>query len=295
MNTPDITSSLLAKICYAAGRSVFGKLRRLELVQAAYDRPSGLPSPVRMAVADIRTIIGRQGLLTTQLHDFLTALEHSGLVVQMGVVAITGIRPQGTKLGFRLLFEKHFSDDNGAARIKSENADQLFDNLVSMLKASIINQNSVEATEFKDSARFETLVDNAMRLEVGLRERFLVHENRVEAQERDPILHAKPWLVEDPQRVRTFVHSMAKSLVEVYHIITVEGPNERSWPIELEEIYVESPVSRVELMRSPNVDRRTFHDFDIPVSIDQFLGELDKAVILGDPGGGKSTLHKRFA
>jgi hypothetical protein len=77
--------------------------------------------------------------------------------------------------------------------------------------------------------------------------------------------------------------ALAQTLLPIFEYIHIEGPEKRGpQRVLLERVYVSTPIF-------PNTDRN-----GTPIRAEQLLQVFHRAVVIGDPGGGKSTLGQKI-
>src|SRR5581483_3069297 len=95
----------------------------------------------------------------------------------------------------------------------------------------------------------------------------------------------------DPEKIRRIIDQLVDGLSPLFSTIRVEGPAKTSVDKDADLIFVESQLWPLEFhadnIRAPLQRSESASD---ALSMDDFVHQLDRAVVLGDPGGGKTTL-----
>jgi hypothetical protein len=142
----------------------------------------------------------------------------------------------------------------------------LYEALQNMIAASLQRQNSIGAEFFVNASMFET-----QRAEFQAADSRLLDIYQPLSGENTYTRQKASWLQSEFQERHTFFKTMCSRIRHKHDRIYIEGPERRGdRSVELRRIYVPTPLT-------PSSD---------------IFFDGNRAVVLGDPGGGKSTLSK---
>ncbi|HWH59564.1 MAG TPA: NACHT domain-containing protein [Terriglobales bacterium] len=270
----------VTRVATAAFQHVFGRIKRLNAMERATVRNERTKDAALARISsDIAVVVGRNGELTQRMASFLSDFANSGLIDQLAIAAITEVATPGSIAGFNLLYESHFSQSESGSIPPSN---ELYEKLRLMIRASLINEENIELFIAKET--FKRLRDIGVTLEQISRQRFPSDEKGKGTKAQANLM---PWHRQQPKEIRKFLGELGKALVSRFDKIRIEGPAQKTIDIDAEKIYVASEL----VPARTDSGRESFKQSERlpPLEIDQFLSELDRAVILGDPGGGKTT------
>jgi hypothetical protein len=99
------------------------------------------------------------------------------------------------------------------------------------------------------------------------------------------------WLYLEPEKCSTMVATISSALAKSYETIRVDGPAQRSVDCNIDKLYVPARLRGADFIIKQNAfsnrasGEKRYH---------AILETITQCTILGDPGGGKSTLAQRI-
>jgi len=279
LNMANILKPALQRLVFSGIYHLFGRIRRLRGVKEALREDISLQhQAIETAFNDLKTVIGGEGLLTEAMASFLYDLSNSGLIDQIAISALTKKSPKGTVLAFAALYEIYFPD-----KIRGLDAGGFLEKLRLMLRASLMREETAHV--FLNDQTYQRLDEIGIELAEITRLQFV-------SLERNDVI-TPPWLKQKPDEMRLFKEALGATLAPHFDRIRVEGPARTSMDVPAEHIYVPSDLRPLDFNATEVFDpfTRVYSQSD-PLSTTDFLRLLDRAVLLGDPGGGKTTLTR---
>lgn len=273
----DLAVSALARVAPLVIRTAV----RRSKIDAAIKAGRVLHPALETAIADYEVVIGSfYGQFTVSVDRFLRDLESSGILSAMAEDVISGQKQDSSFTAFEGLHSAVFGENHGAAR-------DLYDCICKSLQVS-----------FDHLSADPTLNLLIRSVHVRLNEQI----GRVQAQLSDLISY-KIGRIED---IEGTLDKIAKALTPVYRNIWQETHRGRK-QLSLEKVYIPSKISprkedasitaiiaemsaaslsgRALASRAASLDESERH-----VGFVDFERYFRRVVVLGDPGGGKSTL-----
>ncbi|MET3725087.1 NACHT domain-containing protein [Sphingomonas trueperi] len=265
----------------------FQKMARLEKVDHAARLRSSSDPLVQAALADYVTVLGSyQGKYTSSADMFLRSLESGGIIEAMVENALIGRTSDEIEASFLTLHATYFPAENG---------NELYRSMMAAFTASL-----------RETANDPVLFTLARQMQAEIR-------NRLDAVDQSLKSISKSNLPDSisADDLNDKFHKICKGLVQSYRNIRIEtnrGPKN----VEINKIYVpaklalrETDFSKRQLERisklavnpsSAHKRRVSAHNPDeLKIfSYGEFPDIFRRAVVLGDPGGGKSTLCQKF-
>ena len=304
----------------AAIERLYARYKRVQavhnaLVTIGYD----LDPAVATALSDVHAAIGREGLLTDRMAEFLMQLSNSGVIDHLAAIAVTRANSRGTLAAFKFMYQSHFGENSSKA---SSDAKLLYEAILRMLRASLVRNNdaekyfaaqilmalnsndegpswghlSPEAGRQREVDALSRTVVTALREmategETVMRGRFTATTAEGKEVSESELLANDPSLVQSQGTVGALIDHLTRAMSPLFSTIRVEGPSMRSVEVPAELIYVEPRLWPITLspIDTNDVAPRT-SSTEPDVSVATFVAQLEKAAIVGDPGGGKSTL-----
>lgn len=206
------------------------------------------------------------GMDDERLSDFLSSSEVLVLIRSLYLFRLdvdSGDFKQARQ-EFTVLWERSFSGQSGAS------ADEIFDVLLKATEDSLtaaIQDGVISAHEARSSARHQMLTQ------------------QIDAMERRIQLLIGSEAV-DQGEVSQFEAELRREVHQRHAFITPPDFYGASQRVNIDRLYVTPQLSKVGR-------RGRDHDAD-PVTVAEWLSNLQQAVVLGDPGGGKSTLAAKL-
>lgn len=265
----------------------FQKLARLERVDMA-SRGALTKNPlVVAALNDFEIVVGSyQGIFTTTLDAFLKELSQTGILNSMVENALISRASPQTEVLFKSLHIKHFGDEIDSAELYSKMMNAFSTTLKELSKDTVLF--SLIQASSKDLAARLDRIDSALNATAP----------------------AALLGTQSAEKSNEHASKIAKGLQQSYRSIRIEtnrGPRE----VEINRIYVppklsfrrtkNSPRSLDKLYRSMRVHARETSVPRVAIHVDsttlnytELTESFRRVVILGDPGGGKSTICQKF-
>jgi NACHT domain len=288
--------------------TLYQDLKRLKSVHAAFKDPAHPPldEVVEVSLRDMERVFGSYaGILTQPLKDFIVALHNSTLPARMIEMALLNIeyphlkqKSPGALAAFGGLFTMHFPSGAFEVPIASRmydlelnpkykkdtyNVNELFELMSEMMAASIRASRKMSGVRsFIESRLYRTI---AAAADDRLLNYFAPHipgnsNLRVPAK----------WLSDGPPEPWELLKRIAANSLHLYSKLWVEGPEDRGQrDVSSDQIFTPTPLAP--LLDTPDrLGRRTGDSF----LYKELRLRYHRAVILGDPGVGKSTLSRMF-
>jgi len=255
-------------------------LRRISKVKKALASGSRGPADpvIQTALADVIRAIGQQGQYDERAAAFLDAITASGLLDSMCLTAVTGAAPTGTFAAFKHQYDNYFPSSG----ISGLSPETFFDRLQAMLRVSILG-NEKSSVYFAKEA-LAALRAEAAEGDAHIKARFVLRTASGEELSFAETLKQQPWLKIEPDELNSVVDRLRSAIIPLFDKIRVEGPSMRSVEITAEKIYVEAGITPINWLNESNDVAQS------QITVADFLGTLRKSAVVGDPGGGKSTL-----
>lgn len=274
---------LLGAAVTRSGSVLFHKIVRRRRIYSAIIAERSLPPPVRQALDDVQVVLGSYtGELTKPLSDFLGELERSGVITAIVEHALTGVNDAEVRKTFNDLHSIFFPG-------KPDDAKVLFSKLSIALRTSLQESFKDPAGAFLLQSLASQLQANALRTSANL------HQHAQRKLDRP-----------DFDSINTTIGRLSKALQGRFKAIRVET-NRGSKNIDISKIFV---PSKLRYLRQPAFLTSALEDLPQKVgsSTEDYLdlqlaterleeityqdlrNSFHRVVVLGDPGGGKSTL-----
>lgn len=291
---PHLASQLFGAVAKKGVAGFIEKLVRIRAVDRAFQYPDAWAAPesLKSAFQDIERVLGRAGVLTERLATFLALLRDTQIPVSMATSAFLRIDSPGARIAFERLFRMQFPSGEFSGDEKVYDANGLYQALQAMIGASVHHQGGGRVERF--------LLDHLARRSLSQRgspERVLFEKNEDSIWSTfEPVISTTStgllrkqadWLSHAPGDAVTLLSEIATRLKSEFTHIWVEGPEDRGHRgVSAGEIFVDVRVR-------PRIDG---HSNDLgeesgdAIHYNSIPSLFHRAVILGDPGGGKSTL-----
>lgn len=256
------------------------KFRRLARVSKAFDlKKAPLPPPIATALADIETVVGsRKGILTESLQGFLLALRDTELPIRLAEAGFLAQPSPGTFAAFRTLFELHFGGNRLDVGRRFYTAKELYEAIVAMLATSIREQGMTAEVYYESGFALRRAQDMYSKRDALLWDVF-----EPKLQNKGDARTLAAWITAAPADARNILREFAEKIRPEYASIWVEGPADRGQrDVPAEQIFV---ACQLQLMNANATDVED----STAIELDDIWRLFHRAVIVGDPGGGKST------
>lgn len=298
----SIAGVVAPPIVGAAFSRLSGRIKRLSAVQKAFE--TGQPhssKAVNRALDDLRAVMGGgTGGYTTDVEKLFQDLTNSGLIYKMAEAAILypphydqhekrfkydQILP-GLEATFVHVFNQYISNSKIEIHGKGLSASDVFTRIMVALSASIWAAQQEDAEAFLREAERKALVLELRTIDKILNKKFSRGQDEREQQE---FIAPRLLKASEARRIAT---ELAKSLIPTYEVVQLHGPRGRiEHGVLLDDIYVPLPI------KSTTFPRKQYSLVEMNPSFrsaNDFQNAFYKAVLLGDPGGGKSTFAQKL-
>lgn len=295
----ELSASLLSAAIIGALKRIWSPVKRSVDVLCAFDGSEGLyPRPISTAARDLEEVLGQEGLLTENVKSFLDALLNTGLIVRMCEAAILssafgmvdrevgyGERP-GLRMAFQHLFERYVPSGRiGYGQCHMDGA-ALYRAFNRAIVASIQGQDGPAAQIFIEDIKRKEFLTRLNAIEQRLKQLFDPEEKKrrtpLEAPDELPI----DVIREGASKIVTATMAKVES-------VNVYGPEMRIRPqIALDDVFISCDLRSLDFLYG---GASSIPSVTSSIKFKEFVDTFNKAVVLGDPGGGKSTLANKIA
>lgn len=247
------------------------KLARMSRVASAAEGHEKIPSAITTAISDFETWMGSyQGEYTEEVAALIDDIKGSGAIIQLAEYAVIGRDSEALRGLIYSIFKRN---------VYSSEIDfnEFYKNICSCLRSSINEQVGEKALPTIISAYYR-----------AIDEKFFELENAIRLLSADAQPNSKEIIA---YAVTTLSPALAAALSHV-NVQTVRGPKRQS----LAKIYEKPTLVRITNPDALRVGRARNLSFDFEtlnsdeVDYETLRDSFRRAVILGDPGGGKSTI-----
>jgi hypothetical protein len=256
------------------------KIVRRQRVEAALKGAATSNGALQAAMVDFEVITGsRYGKLTERLDRFLRELESSGVVVALAEEAVA---ERGETLSWRPFLELH----NVVFGAAEDDARELYDSLRASFKASLELLYGDPALAVLLKAATGEIIRRLDRIEEGTRS------------------NATPARPQSLSEVPDTLQRVSKALSSKFRDVRVET-NKGAKLLPIDKIYIPTRLrarAGTQLVKEiiaadggSKKARDRFLEVQVSnggISYNEFRVSFRRAVILGDPGGGKSTISQ---
>src|ERR1043166_6970254 len=280
----DIIGPILKPALTFVLTKAFQKVRRLQSsYRAAFSNDPVEARIVELAVDDIKAIFGRAGFLNERLDGLLDEIARSGLLDQLCIVALTGENIARARLLFLIQASNHYSKSSA----KPPDLDSLFDQFIRIIHTSAEKIHiDVDALRKDLSTKRKLQAAGILRGNGEFQTLQFGSGRRTEITE----LYKKlPWLSTTSLDCSKFICAVSSATLTDFADITVEGPSNRQMRLPHDKVYVEPNLSRASAKGIGDEQLYNSGDHDTLAAL---LHDYSQIVILGDPGGGKTTLAR---
>ena len=290
-----ITSTIFARLFGAgmqrAAGSIFQKIMRLRKIDSALKGESAKNASIRTAIQDFETVLGSyRGEFTKQIDRFLQELEKSGILEAVAQQALIRKRSDQLPARFSSLYQS-------LVHGHPKNSDELYEQIClsfettlrELTKDPVLADVLIEATE--------AIERRLATIEACIVPSFVNHESSDEAYSEQ-------------------LSKLARGLQQTYKEIRIETIKSGAKMVGIDQIYI-PPQLRTRNITSDNLrrtvrsiiryekaptnrepirfqNRQEITSVIATMAFREFQTTFNRAVILGDPGGGKSTLCQKI-
>jgi hypothetical protein len=272
-------SKLSADLALRATTQIFGRLRRILAMQRAF-RLSAAPDPSASLEKELARVVGTEGYLTEPIALTLSDLSECGLLGHLAFIAAAKGKPDSSRYLFKALYSRHTTDGD---------CDALFDKLFAALTAAAQPNQLLEVSI---QAQHE-----AERIESEIKRNLLKFDRTTKS-----VLAVENWRKKDPglfcsaDALESVRIAIAREHIVRCENIELHDPRGGTNLVPLRHAYVSLDLieSRDPKVRAQdNASARIYGGAADPEAAASILGVVDGLIVLGDPGGGKTTLvHK---
>lgn len=284
----------LAQGLKTATAQLWGFYRRLELMRHVLRNESLIPKPLHLAIRDIETVFGSVGLYTTQLDGFFKELGSSGVFSHMAEGILLNTNSRAAEIAFCELYSLHFGDELLSFSGQKLNGMDLYRRIEDMMRIDLWRED-LKKLSIPKTRQLQTYIDlelvKSSRQEFNGKEAIVLKSFRP-AAETDQIEDNEDWHLARQTVVRV-LPELLRGLTTAYSSIWVPEPDRRSRTVPLTNIFVESSVMQDLTANALNGGYDKSH-VGQSLSFQEFADSLSRSVLLGDPGGGKSTIGQEL-
>lgn len=284
-----IITGLLANLLTAAGTPLIVEIQRRQNVFRAIRGEIASPSEltIQKAFLAIEQSFGRLGKLDTDLHAFLKALTQSELIKPLALAAYAGVDCEPLQYCIYSLYIGAVkpTSNKGAFEACKKLTEKIVAGIRVYLKQADVSTQLDLLTELNPDIRKEagTLVAEAGR-------RWALRGDNNKLILRPEIINEKkPWLFCKPNDLDELIKVLSRAVREEHEKLIVAKPNRQRAIIAFNELYV---PNRIELSGGVLSDGNSVNLIDFA---SDFSIRFPATVVLGNPGGGKSTLAQAYA
>lgn len=292
-----------------AASAVAGDIYRRYKIERSFElgEPSKHSPTLVKAIGDLDVFLGKRGQVNEAVGNFLAELKDTGLLHLVARDAFYELEDAGVRLQFDAMLERHTK-----VLTAHEQADanrELFKTITFVLRESLRLQTQKDILFVFDSQRTKYAEDDLGKVRsivsdvrpdiakaVSLAARSLVSPGSPKkASER---VQLPAWASLSPDLVTERLQQITSSLINAYEYVRIDGPAQRSVDCELDKLYVPAVLQRNDFsvrrgLTASAQSVAAYREYAAqPYGV--ALAEIQQCVILGDPGGGKSTLAQRL-
>jgi hypothetical protein len=267
------------------------------------------PTPmVKRAIGDLEIPIGHNTPLTESIANLLEDLKSTGLLGLIARDAFYDADDDGVRFHFEAMFVRH--SQHLSVSEQEASCRELYRTIRLLLRESIRIQAGADLlfifdTFIKPQSRGpEPLPEEKRRLVISdirpdLVKRIALSGQSLVALHGDPAKRASAldknqypaWLYLTPLQLTRQVEAVSSALIPAYQFVRLDGPAQRSCDCEIDKLYI--PARLVEADFSLKSQALQARD-EAEASFADLIPQAPQCVVLGDPGGGKSTLAQRI-
>lgn len=254
-------------------------LKRRRKINNALDskRPNSVSDEVvDTAIKDLEIVIGSyRGMLTTDMAAFISALARSGIPSAILQSIVLRSDAHAIQQAFRLLYKDYLQDDDTGS-------DRLYNALHTAL-------GSVLESRAKDISLYIAAINNAGYVGSNL--------EKINAALETFIKQSNKLAIDEINDIILKIAKQSQGIFKNIKIETKRGSRE----VDITKIYVPSRLTNLRnddksITDSTSEVNLSYEEIakNKQISYQSFRRSFSRAVILGDPGGGKSTLCQQY-
>lgn len=293
--------NVLSDIGKAAVKYSFGRLQRhISVSKALANKNVSLPpAAIKTAARDIEAALGRDGQLTTKMHSFLLDLLDSGLLEHIAFSAYLGLLPKGLSHSFKALYFNHFQEDKQTSielhgeKMALPTSQKLLISLQKMALASLEHQIGPSKTVLSRSM-VQGLQQNYLGEDQAVLGQFSIGKSDQLVFAKERLVQVRPYLFADGEKLAEFIRQVGTQLIGLYSHVSVEGPAGRSKSLEIDRVYIPNKLYSVRTGAGADVIYQSRADATANFDHASILQHNSRVVLIGDPGGGKTTLAQKI-
>lgn len=314
----SILTSMCKELAGAGIKRMFRSAYFALLIRGAFnEKPSS--EVIGRLTKELERAIGNSGELTEPVGNFLNALSHTGLIASLCETAALYSLDQEGKVQIQKGHLAAFTTLYGQyVDVNPETARKWYERIVRALTVAFHNSGDVKLEAAMRDITQREILQRLRALDRRIETIFLEGSGRLRILDDNALISV--GAVEDE------VSEIAHRLLDRYSTITLYGPDMRRRSAKIDEIFVPcnlQPSRRksrthsasrkssdfytsylagsaaklpgLKVPKSENLNYLSAEDFfqpldDEPISPSEFTSNIHRSVVLGNPGGGKTTL-----
>lgn len=310
-----MTLSWLASPIFAlfrpAAAAVAGDIYRRYKLERSFElgEPSTHSPALVKAIRDLEVFLGKRGQINEAISHFLSELKDTGLLHLIARDAFYDLEDAGVRLQFEAMLERH--TQVLTPREQADASRELFNTITFVLRESLRHQTQKDILFVFDSVRGKYAEDDLGKVRsivsevrpdiaksVSLAARSLIGFSPDSPKKAIERVQLPSWVYLSPELVAQRLQQITTSLIHAYEYVRIDGPAQRSVDCEIDKLYVPAVLQRNDFSVRRGLTASTqgpvgYREYAVQ-SYSVALSNIQQCVILGDPGGGKSTLAQRL-
>ncbi len=300
-----------------AMKSVVKRVQRLEYIRAAAKgEPRLTQANIDGVLSDFEIVLGsRIGTLDQRLAGFFIDIKNNGLFRELVISALTQADNPALSLALCQALKEHFPKDHISIdqQIVSSSSfiKRLHEMAIRSLRARLGNDVDFVAASIEiktASRRFFSNINSKLKYikdmaeyERALRARENPDSQTERSKQDGEVQVLQPpicptWLSLSFQEIESGVEAISTATKINFSSVWIVGPNDKSHPVSLNGMMVPpklKAISRAALNASSVISRTDIDSLQEELNF-EFIKNKRYVVVLGDPGGGKSTLGQKL-
>jgi NACHT domain len=294
---------LLRPAAAAVAGDIYRRFKIERIVQAG--EPSRHSPTFIKAVRDLEIFLGNRGEVNEAIGGFLSELKDTGLLYLVALDAFYDLADAGVRLQFDAMLARYIGVLTPKEQV--DTGKELFKTVSLVLRESIRLQTSNDILFVFDSLRSRHIDDDSGKIRAIVSEVRPDISKSVALATRSLIgsvsapngrVQLPGWVSLSPAAITERLEQIATSLVRAYEYVRIDGPAQRSVDCEIDKLYVPAVLQRNDFsirrgLTASSQGDRVYQEYKALPYVTA-LADVRQCVILGDPGGGKSTLAQRL-